>query len=429
VAYHPSTRVYSLTGKARSNNIHDGVFLKQEMELSSLVAIAVVVGFVALAVAATIKLGKKKKGHDEPSRLEGEEAPRAQLGKVESPKAEPIKLASGPTPKKAHAKAEPVPEAPPKEKAEALVIPFPVVPPLKVGLQRTRTEGFVAKLRSLFTGKTLDERLLQDVEDVLISSDMGVKTASLFLDALKSEFTYSGRKDLSDEVMDFLKVKAKEILATQAHGEIKIPLPQKPTVIMVVGVNGTGKTTTIGKLAHYYKIRGLKVLLAAGDTFRAAGSEQLHIWAERVGVDIVSGPDKADPGSVVFDACKKAKEEDYDMLIVDTAGRLHTNVSLVDELKKVHRVMGKVIPQAPHEVLLVLDATMGQNAIRQAQIFREAVNVTGIVLAKLDGTAKGGVCLSIVKDMGLAIRFVGIGEKVNDLRPFDPEEYVTALFE
>jgi len=399
------------------------------MEPSSLLALAVVVAFVALAITATIRLGKKRKAQQEESFGAEEEGPRPPPKRVESPKTEPSKPVLAVSPKKARAKVEPVPEVPPKEKAEAVVIPFPVVPQLKVGLQRTRTEGFVAKLRLLFTGKTLDERLLRDVEDILISSDIGVKTASFFLDALKSEFTPSGRRDLSDDVMDFLKQKAKEILATQSHGEIKLPVNQKPIVIMVVGVNGTGKTTTIGKLAHYYKIRGLKVLLAAGDTFRAAGSEQLQVWAERVGVDIVSGPDKADPGSVVFDACKKAKEEGYDMVIADTAGRLHTNVSLIDELKKVHRVIGKVIPQAPHEVLLVLDATMGQNAIRQAQIFREAVNVTGIVLAKLDGTAKGGVCLSIVKDMGLPIRFVGIGEKVTDLRPFDTDEYVTALFE
>jgi fused signal recognition particle receptor len=415
-----------LTGKACSNNILDGVFLKQEMELSSLVAIAVVVGFVALAIAATAKLGRKKRAREE---VFEEEAPKPQPKKVETKRNEPEIPKPSASPKKAQAKVEPVPETPPKEEAKALVIPFPVIPPLKVGLKRTRTEGFVAKLRSLFTGKTLDERLLQDVEEVLISSDMGVKTASLFLDALKTEFVPSGRRALSDEVMDFLKVKAKEIFAGQEQGEIGIPLNQKPTVIMVVGVNGCGKTTTIGKLAHYYKMRGMKVLLGAGDTFRAAGSEQLHVWAERVGTDIVHGSDKADPASVIFDACKKAKDENYDMLIADTAGRLHTNVSLVDELKKVHRVMGKVIPEAPHQVLLVLDATMGQNAIRQAQIFREAVNVTGIVLAKLDGTAKGGVCLSIVKDMGLAIRFVGIGEKVGDLRPFDAEEYVSALFE
>jgi len=198
---------------------------------------------------------------------------------------------------------------------------------------------------------------------------------------------------------------------------------------MVVGVNGTGKTTTIGKMAYFFQRRGRKVLLGAGDTFRAAGSDQLQVWGERVGVPVVTGAPKADPGAVLFEAAKQAREQGYDLMIADTAGRLHTNVNLVEELKKVHRVLGKVVPGAPHEVILVLDATMGQNAIRQADIFRQAVQVTGIALAKLDGTAKGGVVLSIARDMMLPIRFVGVGEQVQDLRPFDPSEFADALFE
>jgi fused signal recognition particle receptor len=212
------------------------------------------------------------------------------------------------------------------------------------------------------------------------------------------------------------------------HGVPALAVDKPPAVIMVVGVNGTGKTTTIGKMAHYYKNQGKSLLLAAGDTYRAAGMDQLAIWGERVGVPVVVGEPGQDPASVMFDAGKKAIELGVDILIADTAGRLHTNVNLVDELKKIHRVIGKAVPGGPHEVMLLLDSTMGQNAVRQADVFRQAVDVTGITLAKLDGTAKGGVAISIARDMGLPIRFVGVGEGIDDIRPFDAREFTKALF-
>jgi fused signal recognition particle receptor len=234
---------------------------------------------------------------------------------------------------------------------------------------------------------------------------------------------------VAGEVLRFLKGQVVAMLADHPHGMPGLRPERGPAVMMVVGVNGTGKTTNIGKLAHLYAREGRKVILAAGDTYRAAGSDQLVIWGERVGVPVVAGAPNADPASVIFDAAKRATAEGFELLIADTAGRLHTNANLVDELKKVHRVIGKAVPGAPHEVLLMLDATMGQNAVRQADIFRQAVNVTGIALAKLDGTAKGGVVLSIVRDLGLPVRFVGVGEGVEDLRPFEPDEFADALFE
>ena len=259
----------------------------------------------------------------------------------------------------------------------------------------------------------------------MCSSDL---TASELLDALKTDFR-PGPGDAGTQVMAFLKERVTEMLSGLPHGAPALRPESGPAVVMVAGVNGTGKTTTIGKLAHFYQGQGRKVLLAAGDTYRAAGADQLAIWGDRVGVPCVVGKERADPASVIFDAAKRAATEGFDLLIADTAGRLHTNVNLVDELKKVHRVIGKAVPGGPHEVLLVLDATMGQNAVRQADIFRQAVNVTGIVLSKLDGTAKGGVVLSIVRDMGLPVRFVGVGEAMDDLKPFDPRDFSEALFE
>ncbi len=407
------------------------------MDVSSIVALLVVLGFVALGVAATIRLGRKK---DEAAREAEEPRPPAPSLRLDpgvgagksapSPEAAPVRK---PEPAR---KAE-VPKEPPAAPAEAgapagrekaLIIPLPVVKPLGAGLERTRTEGFVGRLAALFRGgTTVDAALLARVEEVLLTSDIGVKTTGDLLEALRVRFRPSGG-DLVREVLDFLKGEVQGMLAGLPHGVPDLPPPPGPAVVMVVGVNGTGKTTTIGKMAFFFKHQGRKVLLGAGDTFRAAGADQLQVWGERVGVPVVSGADRADPGSVLFEAAKRARDEGHDLMIADTAGRLHTNVNLVEELKKVHRVLGKVVPGAPHEVVLVLDATMGQNAVRQADIFRQAVKVTGIALAKLDGTAKGGVVLSIARDMGVPIRFVGVGEGLRDLRPFDAAEFADALF-
>lgn len=400
------------------------------MDTSSIVALLVVFGFVALGVAATIRLGRKK-GEAAREAEETRPAPPpprktpevAAARPAAPPRAAPVRKAEAPK----EAKKEPPP--PPPEPPKALIIPFPVVKPLAAGLERTRTEGFVGRLAALFRGGTaVDAALLARVEEVLLTSDIGVKTTGELLEALRSRFSPSGG-DLVREVLDFLKGEVQGMLAGLPHGVPDLPPPPGPAVVMVVGVNGTGKTTTIGKMAFFFKHRGRKVLLGAGDTFRAAGADQLQVWGERVGVPVVTGADRADPGAVLFEAARRARDEGYDLMIADTAGRLHTNVNLVEELKKVHRVLGKVVPGAPHEVILVLDATMGQNAVRQADIFRQAVKVTGIALAKLDGTAKGGVVLSIARDMGVPIRFVGVGEKVQDLRPFDAAEFADALFE
>lgn len=411
------------------------------MDTSSIVALLVVLGFVALGVVATIRLGRKKgeaaREDTRPAPPPRRKSPEVVAAKpVSSPKAAPVRK---PEPaRKVEVPKEPLPPPPaegsggarvvPGER-KALIIPLPVVKPLGAGLERTRTEGFVGRLAALFRGgTTVDAALLARVEEVLLTSDIGVKTTGDLLEALRSRFHPSGG-DLVREVLDFLKGEVQGMLAGLPHGVPDLPPPPGPAIVMVVGVNGTGKTTTIGKMAFFFRQRGRKVLLGAGDTFRAAGADQLQVWGERVGVPVVSGADRADPGAVLFEAAKRARDEGHDLMIADTAGRLHTNVNLVEELKKVHRVLGKVVPGAPHEVILVLDATMGQNAVRQADIFRQAVKVTGIALAKLDGTAKGGVVLSIARDMGVPIRFVGVGEKVQDLRPFDVAEFADALFE
>ncbi len=297
---------------------------------------------------------------------------------------------------------------------------------LSVGLQRTRREGFMARLNGLFGGppKAIDESVLAELEEVLFSADIGVKTASSLV-ALARE-----------------KAKTKssaEALKAVIRAEIEriVDLPQTPVlqgggpphVLMVVGVNGAGKTTTIGKLAAKAAAQGKKVVLAAGDTFRAAAAEQLEVWAQRAQVELVRGKEGADPSSVIFDAIASAKASGADLVIADTAGRLHTKLNLMEELKKVRRVADKALAGAPHEVLLVLDATNGQNAIAQARQFHEAVTLTSIALTKIDGTAKGGVVIGICDELKVPVRWVGVGEKVADLKAFDPKEFVAALFE
>ena len=296
---------------------------------------------------------------------------------------------------------------------------------LKDGLFKTH-QGLVNKIDQIVVGKKkIDDDLLADLEETLITSDIGVPTAQLLLDHVTQKVR---RKELEDA--DLLKKTLQEQM-------FQVLLPQekpllleaaRPFVIMVVGVNGTGKTTTIGKMAQKFSARGKSVLMAAGDTFRAAAIEQLEIWGQRVGCEVIRQKSGSDPSAVVFDALKAAKSRQTDVVLVDTAGRLHTKTNLMEELKKVRRIMERELPGSPHEVLLVLDATTGQNAIAQAKMFTKAVGVTGIVLTKLDGTAKGGILVAISNELKIPIRYIGIGEKIDDLREFNARDFVDALF-
>jgi fused signal recognition particle receptor len=301
---------------------------------------------------------------------------------------------------------------------------------LAAGLERTRG-GFMARLNQLFAGgKPVDDAVLADLEEVLFTADIGVRTATKLLESARERVK---RKELSDadRLKGVLREEIARILTLDGAGGGASPLepgPARPWVIMVVGVNGSGKTTTIGKLAAKLRAAGHSVLLGAGDTFRAAAGEQLEIWAARVGAPVVRAKEGTDPASVCFEAVQRGVAEKADVVVCDTAGRLHTKTPLMEELKKVKRVLGKAAAGAPHEVLLVLDATNGQNAIAQARQFHEALGVTGIVLTKLDGTAKGGVVIGICDELRIPVRFVGVGETVADLKPFAPKEFVEALF-
>lgn len=297
------------------------------------------------------------------------------------------------------------------------------------GLEKSRT-GFGARLnRFLANFRHVDEDFFDDLEDLLIESDVGYDMAMKLSDELREEVKLQNAKSKQD-VSNVIIEKMVE-LYDEAGKDEKSDLnfaKEGPTVIMFVGVNGAGKTTTIGKMAALFKSQGKKGLLAAADTFRAGATEQLDVWAKRDGVDIVTGPENGDPAAVVFDAVQKAKKEDYDILFVDTAGRLQNKVNLMKELAKMKRILTREIPDAPHEVLLVLDATTGQNALNQAKLFKESTDVTGIVLTKLDGTARGGIVLAIRNELHLPVKYVGLGEKVNDLQKFDASEFVYGLF-
>ncbi|MEO5729004.1 MAG: signal recognition particle-docking protein FtsY [Byssovorax sp.] len=297
---------------------------------------------------------------------------------------------------------------------------------LRKGLSRVREkEGFFGRLKSLFTGaKEIDPQIVDQIEEVLLSSDVGVKTTEALLADIKDALQKKELAD-NDKVWQSLREHAVKILSIDGGGGIR--LSANPTVVMVIGVNGVGKTTTIGKLATKLKADGKKVVLAAGDTFRAAAVQQLNIWGKRVGCEVVSGKDGANPGAVIFDAIQRAKETGADVVLADTAGRLHTKSNLMDELTKVSRTMAKALDGAPHETLLVLDATNGQNAMQQAAMFKESLPISGIVLTKLDGTAKGGVILGICAEHNLPVRYIGIGERAEDLRDFVAEEFVEAM--
>lgn len=304
---------------------------------------------------------------------------------------------------------------------------------LRSGLFKTR-ENLIGKISNVLkTSSEIDEDFYDELEEILIEGDVGVETAMNLIEDVKNKVNDLGIRK-SENILKFLKSAVKNLIEDYEENEgaenndfqkEKI----KPFVIMVVGVNGTGKTTTIGKLAHHYRKMGKKVLLSAADTFRAAASEQLEIWSERADVDIIRNQPGADPASVAYDSLQAAINRDIDVLIVDTAGRLHTKVNLMEELKKIKRVLKKLFDSAPHMTLLVLDATTGQNGLNQAKQFTNAIGVDRIVLSKLDGTAKGGVVLSIKKELGVPVKFIGIGEQIDDLQPFKSEEFIEALFQ
>ena len=297
---------------------------------------------------------------------------------------------------------------------------------LRKGLAKVRDSGgLFGRLKALFAGKKdIDPALLDEMEEILITSDVGVKTTALLLDELRESLDRSELKD-AGALWSTLSARATQLVEVGGGGAIRNH--GQPTVVLMVGVNGTGKTTTIGKLATKLAAQDKKVLLVAADTFRAAAVAQLQAWGERVGCDVHAGDDGADPASVVFDAIKRANEQSYDVVLVDTAGRLHTKSNLMDELKKVVRTCGKALQGTPHETLLVVDGTTGQNALQQAKEFGEALELTGIVLTKLDGTAKGGVVLAIASEHELPVRYVGVGERPQDLRDFDAEEFIEAM--
>lgn len=296
---------------------------------------------------------------------------------------------------------------------------------LKESLTKTR-QGFVEKIDNLVhRRKAIDEDFYEEMEEVLIEADIGVNTA-VDLAGRTRRTVKERRVSESGELKAILKEHIRDLL-----GEEKAPLnfqDEKPTVVMVVGVNGVGKTTTIGKMAHLYKSEGKKVILAAADTFRAAAIDQLEIWSNRVGVDLIKHQEGSDPAAVAYDSLQAARSRRADLLIIDTAGRLHTKSNLMEELKKIGRVIGRELPGAPHEVLLVLDATTGQNAVNQARLFGSAVGVTGIALTKLDGSSKGGVVIAVKQTLDIPVKLIGIGEGIDDLRPFNAHEFAEALF-
>ena len=297
---------------------------------------------------------------------------------------------------------------------------------LRQGLSKTRS-GLTGRLDQLILGKKeINNDLLEELEEILFTSDLGVVTTQEIIDLVQAGVA---RKEL-DNPETLKKVLKEHMLSFLDVPEVKHNRrePGEPLVIMVIGVNGVGKSTTIGKGAYYFKEKGKKVMLVAADTFRAAAIEQLKIWGERAGAEVISQKQGSDPSAVVFDALSAALSRQVDIVLIDTAGRLHTKTNLMDELKKIHRVAGKQLPGAPHEVWLVLDATTGQNAIAQAEMFHEALGVTGIILTKLDGTAKGGIVVGISHQLKLPIKFIGIGEKVQDLSPFDPKDFIDAIF-
>ena len=389
--------------------------------------IYIVIGIAALAVFYFVFLRPKaqlKPGPEEPERLpppaarkKGESQPES-LASADMIPAEPSHPVSVPR----------TPPPPPPRKGEPSVRPLnkEKVAAVRKGLAATRA-GFFSKLAALLTGKKeIDPAILEQLEEVMLSADVGVKTTQAILERLRERLEKHELAD-SDAVWAALRGEATRILTAPGNGG-PIKTGTKPSVVLMVGVNGVGKTTTIGKIATRLRDEKKKVVLAAGDTFRAAAVAQLEVWGKRVEADVIKGKEGADPGAVAFDATTKAKEASVDVLLVDTAGRLHTKTPLMDEIKKVRKTIAKAMDGAPHESLLVLDATTGQNALTQAAMFKDAIDLTGIILTKLDGTAKGGIVLGICDELNLPVRYIGLGERAEDLRDFQVDEFVEALF-
>ena len=279
----------------------------------------------------------------------------------------------------------------------------------------------------IFRGRKVDDELFEELEELLVKADVGVKTAVNLVEDLRKTAIRRNIKT-SEELKEVTKEKVKELLKG-CEGKLNLPQGRKPAVILFLGVNGSGKTTTIGKLAYKFAREGKKVMLVAADTFRAAAIEQLEVWANRAGVEITKKHEGADPASVVYEGIERAMGEGYDLVLIDTAGRLHTKEPLINELRKIKKVIQKLLPEEPSETLLVLDATIGQNSIQQAKVFKEAVDISGIVVTKLDGSAKGGAVIAICRELKIPIKLIGVGEGIEDLQPFSVEEYVEALFD
>lgn len=296
---------------------------------------------------------------------------------------------------------------------------------LKDGLTKTK-DAFNDKINVVMSNfRKVDEEMMEALEEALILSDVGTITSTKIINNLRSRVKLEKLEE-PEVIQNALK---EEIVKELTAKESTVNLETKPSVMMMVGVNGAGKTTSIGKIAANLKAEGKKVLIAAADTFRAAAIEQLEVWAERANVDFIRRPEKSDPASVVFDAIKKAKEENYDVVIIDTAGRLHTKKNLMDELGKMQRIIDRELPEASQEILLVLDGTTGQNAVMQAKQFAEVTKITGIVLTKIDGTSKGGIVIGISSEMNIPVKYIGVGEKIEDLQRFDAKQFAEALFE
>ena len=386
---------------------------------TALAAIAAVAALIVIGIIIGLVRGRKKQElplepPPPPPEALAEERPKIIGRASRADAAAPARRSGAPAPGSA---------------AEARVTPPPAPPAdlgaFRSGLKSTRG-NLISRLAGVFRrDRELDTSILDEVEEVLITADVGVHTTERILEALRTQMN-GGQLSSADDAWEAIREEARSILASSGQG---LAIDQKPTVILVVGVNGVGKTTTIGKLASRFDRQGKTLLLGAGDTFRAAAVTQLEVWGRRVGCEVVKGKDRADPGSVIFDAIEKAKADGIDIVIADTAGRLHTKVPLMDELKKLGRTVEKALGRPADHVLLVLDATTGQNAIQQAQLFKDALPLSGIVLTKLDGTAKGGVILGIVDQHQVPIEFIGVGEKVEDLKPFGAEAFLEALFE
>jgi fused signal recognition particle receptor len=303
---------------------------------------------------------------------------------------------------------------------------------LKEGLTKTRDDVMRTISRVIKAKRKIDDALIDEIEEIMIRGDVGVTTTSTIIDNLRARVKAERYEDAS-ELGRLLREEVARLFQggdVRTDGlSIEIPAGIRPFVIMIVGVNGVGKTTTIGKLAYNFRSSGRKVVIGAADTFRAAANEQLDIWAQRAGVDIVKQHHGSDPAAVAYDTLQSAIAKSADVVIIDTAGRLHTKTNLMEELRKIKRVMAKLMPDAPHEVLLVLDATTGQNAIQQALQFKAAVDITGLVVTKLDGTAKGGVVIGVSSEIGIPVQYIGVGEKIDDLQVFDKDAFVDSLFE